>query len=169
MSRVLALALLALTLSACPKTARRPDAPPKPEAGVREDRNRDGRSDVWFEKADAGIRKKIDLDYDGRVDLIQLVDDDGRALREERDLDYDGRVDHVVVFEAGLPTVEETGFGFDGRFHHRIYFESGKRVREEIDVDQDGRIDEWRYFENEKLVRVGEDLDHDGKPETFRR
>ncbi len=137
---------------------------------AREDRNRDGKPDVWIAKSAGGTStQSIDLDYDGDVDLTREYDADGKLRIENRDLDYDGRIDFVTRFEKGVTVLQETGFGFDGKFHQKTFFEAGRRVREEVDIDQDGKVDEWRWFEDEKLVRVGEDKDRDGQPETFRR
>ena len=137
-----------------------------------EDRNHDGKPDKWTECSLAGGLKrceKLDLDYDGKVDVLREYDDQGNLALERRDLDYDGRIDDERIFKAGVLVEEHVGFGFDGKFHRTVFYENGKKVREEIDTNQDGKIDEWRYFENDKLVRIGTDLDHDGIPETFRR
>lgn len=176
MTRPTRLLLFALVISGCapakPKGMTSGPRATKPAiAGeAREDRNRDGKPDVWIAKSAGGTSTQtIDLDYDGDVDLTRAYDADGKVRVEERDLDYDGRIDFVTRYEKGLPVLQETGFGFDGTFHQKTFFEAGRRVREEVDIDQDGKVDEWRWFEDEKLVRVGEDKDRDGQPETFRR
>lgn len=137
-----------------------------------EDRNHDGKPDKWTECSLAGGLKrceKLDLDYDGKVDVLREYDDAGLLTVERRDLDYDGRIDDERTFTDGVITEERSGFGFDGKWHHWTFFENGKKVREEVDINQDGRVDEWRYFENDKLVRIGTDSDGDGLPDSFRR
>lgn len=147
---------------------------PSPGMSVEtEDRNRDGKPDKWTECAIAGGLKrceKLDLDFDGKVDVVRQYDERGAIASEKRDLDYDGRIDDERIFNAGVLTEERSGFGFDGKFHHRVFYENGKKTREEIDLDQDGRVDEWRYFDDDgRLVRVGMDTDHDGQPDQFKR
>ena len=186
MTRPTLLLLFALVISGCAPAGKSGGTSPGKSGGsargsaravktvvpgeAREDRNRDGKPDVWIAKSAGGTSTQtIDLDYDGDVDLTREYDADGKVRVEARDLDYDGRIDFVTRFEKGLPVLQETGFGFDGAFHQKTFFEAGRRVREEVDIDQDGKVDEWRWFEDEKLVRVGEDKDRDGQPETFRR
>lgn len=178
MTRSSLLLLFALAISGCaPAGKSGGTSRPGPGAGkpvvpgeAREDRNRDGKPDVWIAKSAGGTSTQtIDLDYDGDVDVTREYDAEGTLRREDRDLDYDGRIDFVTRYEKGLPVLQETGFGFDGTFHQKTFFEAGRRVREEVDIDQDGKVDEWRWFEDEKLVRLGEDKDRDGQPETFRR
>ncbi len=74
--------------------------------------------------------KELDLNGDGRKDMLVYYDSHGRKLREEFDHDFDGLADM------------------------KSYYELGQLVRQELDVDFDGKPDLVEYFENGKRVRL---------------
>jgi antitoxin component YwqK of YwqJK toxin-antitoxin module len=113
------------------------------------------------------IRKKMDLNFDGKVDVVQFMRKNGEIYREEMDLDFDGIIDAVAFYKKGELVRRELDLTFDGRADIIKYYEDGKLVRKERDANRDGRIDIWEYFESGRIVRVGHDRDGDGKPEYF--
>ena len=69
------------------------------------DTNFDGRSDVheYYERG-ALLRRESDRDFDSRVDLIQEFDPATREhTRSVVDVDFDGRADLLVLFRDGQP------------------------------------------------------------------
>jgi hypothetical protein len=69
------------------------------------DTNFDGRSDV-HEYYDAGtlVSRESDRNFDDRVDLVQQFDYTTHdQLRAVEDVDYDGRADVLVLFQGGRP------------------------------------------------------------------
>jgi hypothetical protein len=96
-----------------------------------------GRPDVArVYKRDGGFRspsvlscREVDMNGDGRKDMLVYYEPDGRKLREEFDHDYDGVVDV------------------------KGFYEQGKLVRQELDVNHDGKADVVQHFEAGKMVR----------------
>jgi len=107
-----------------------------------------GRPDVArVYKRDGGFRspsvlscREVDLNGDGRKDMLVYYEPDGRKLREEFDHDYDGVVDV------------------------KGFYEQGKLVRQELDVNHDGKADVVQHFEAGKMVR-SERVVSDPEPE----
>lgn len=182
--------LLAGVLAGCPKTGATPDgatpvtptsAPSKaaelsstPTADglteVKVDLNGDGKVDVvnyFRDRADAPrllMRKETDLNRDGKIDVRTTFDDGGLRVQEDMDGDFDGRADWVDHYISGKRTYSEADTNFDGTFDTFRYYEAGKCRRKERDTNGDGRIDLWEYLdEGGVVVKTGKDLDGDGK------
>lgn len=113
------------------------------------------------------VRKVMDLNLDGRMDLSQTFDDQERLLREELDLDFDGKVDAIREYKDGVIAREQVSSRFDGRFDIRKFYENGVLVLKQVDNDGDGVFEELQYFENNRLARIGWDRNGDGNPESF--
>src|SRR4029077_10386948 len=79
------------------------------------------------------------------------------------DLNHDGKVDMITAYDAaGLPERDEIDGDFDGKFDIVTYYQSGKKVRTEVDTNFDQKPDVWKYYEDEKLVRIEKDRDGNG-------
>lgn len=120
------------------------------------------------------ICREVDLNADGRKDLVRFYDDEGSPIREEADRDFDGTYDAVLYFDNGQIQREEVDASGNGRVDTKIFFENGKPLRSERDLagrstDKTWRPDRWEYFEDERLVRIGTDLDGDGKVDRWDR
>jgi hypothetical protein len=85
-----------------------------------EDRNGDGRPDVWriYDRQGRLTEIALDTNYDGRSDVCEYYDQ-GVLVRRESDRNFDGRVDLIESFDR---TTHE-------------------RVRAVADVDYDGRAE----------------------------
>ena len=179
--------LLAFAVAACahvPKEAPKSDGPEPLETFVEVngeelvrtfDLNRDGKADDWKhykllpdltengKPRELLLRREMDTNFDGKVDLITWFNDDGTRLKESFDLDFDGKPDVIVYYEKGVVVRKETFHGSASDKPDTIaYYEGGKKVRVERETRTRGRVDTWEYFENGRLTRVGEDLDGDG-------
>lgn len=73
--------------------------------------------------------KELDLNGDGRKDMLVYYDDHGRKLREEFDHDFDGVADMKSYYELGQLARQELDVDFDGKPDLVEHFENGKRVR----------------------------------------
>ena len=143
------------------------------------DTNGDQRPDmvkIWSGKApedgaggDAGqlLRKEVDLNRDGKVDLWNWYGTEGAVTRQSYDLDFDGRVDVNVFYETGVVVRKEVFHTFADKPDTFKYYEKSKLNRVERDRDGDGRIDTWEYWEGEQIDRIGEDVDGDGNVDKW--
>lgn len=142
------------------------------------DLNKDEVADVWkvFETrtidgrpTEVIVRKYLDINFDGKVDIWSHYDAEGNLVKEELDLDADERVDVTTYYENGKVARKEEDHEFDTKPDVFKYYEEGKLVRKELDTNNDGAIDEWHYFEDGVLDRVGKDMNGDGKVDSWER
>ncbi len=125
----------------------------------------------YRERAEASrllVRKELDMNRDGRFDVISFFDDDGELIREEMDSDYDGAFDWTDHYQEGVRVMSEYDTDGDGApnvFKYYIRNDDGVVVldRKERDEDGDGKIDVWERFKNGEVVRTGRDTDGDGR------
>lgn len=96
----------------------------------------DGKNDIakiFVRSAEVGgvvlSCKELDLNADGRKDMLVYFDSHGRKLREEFDHDFDGLADMKSYYEGGQLVRQELDVDFDGKPDLVEHFEGGKRVR----------------------------------------
>jgi hypothetical protein len=96
-----------------------------------EDRNGDGRPDVWRQYDQWGTLTEVAIDsnFDGRSDVYEYYDQ-GALVRRESDRNFNGQIDLVEEFE--------------GTTHENF--------RSVIDVDYDGTADLLVFFRGGRLV-----------------
>lgn len=159
-----------------PAESIRPERAPGEK--VRElDLNRDNKPDVWTfyvmakgadgQEQERQVRKEIDFNGDGRVDITQYFDEREEKVRESMDQDFDGKVDSVLFYEKGVNVRTERDVSGDGKVDVWLYYEKGKLTRKERDTNADGRVDNWEYWENGQVDRIGDDLDGDGNVDRW--
>jgi hypothetical protein len=145
---------------------------------VQADTNQDKKTDVtkMYETRDVGGQKtqiltckQVDLNYDGRVDIVYHYDQAGVISFEEFDLDFDGRFDLWTYYQNGKKVREEMDTNYDRRPDFTKYFEGDRLVRIERDTNNDGKVDEWQYYENGKLDRIGYDTSGSGRADKWDR
>lgn len=73
--------------------------------------------------------KEVDLNGDGRKDMLLYLDKYGRKLREEFDHDKDGVADQKSHYEAGVMVRDEHDSDSDGKIDLIEHYQDGKRVR----------------------------------------
>ena len=140
------------------------------------DLNKDKKSDVWTytitaKNADGKdverlVRKDLDINWDGKVDIARVYDEKEQVSRETLDLDFDGKVDQVIFYEKGLVVRKERNLT-GGKASLWVFYEKGQIVRKERDTNGDGKVDYWEYWENNQVDRIGEDLDGDGNVDKW--
>lgn len=141
------------------------------------DLNGDKKPDVWTYttpgKSPDGkdieklVRKELDINWDGRVDIARNYDEREQVEREALDLDFDGKVDQVNYYEKSIIVRKERDLSSAGRPSLWLFYEKGKLVRKERDTNGDGKVDYWEYWEGDQVDRVGEDLDGDGNVDKW--
>jgi antitoxin component YwqK of YwqJK toxin-antitoxin module len=147
------------------------------ETATEFDLNKDKKTDVWTytvpgksadgKAVDRIVRKELDINWDGKIDISRSYDEKEQISREAIDLDFDGKVDQVNFYEKGTIVRKERDLSSAGKPSLWLYFEKGKLVRKERDNNSDGKVDYWEYWENEQVDRVGEDLDGDGNVDKW--
>ena len=136
------------------------------------DTNLDQKADVWkfYQSVDVGGQKteiltckEVDLNHDGKIDLVYYYDDKGATLTlDEADTDFDGKFDMTRYYANGKVVREELDTNFDQKPDVWKYYEDEKLVRQERDTNGDGKVDEWEYYEGGKLDRIGYDTTGNG-------
>lgn len=114
------------------------------------------------------VRRELDLNADGKVDVVTIYDENGDIVTEAFDLDFDGRVDLVDYYAKGQIVKKAIDFAFDEKPDIFKYYLRGELVRIEQDTTGNGQIDRWEYYTDGKLERIGIDMDGDGKVDTWR-
>jgi len=133
------------------------------------DLNKDERPDVFnFYRARKEttrllVRKEVDLNWDGKIDVRTWFTDSGEIEKEEMDGDFDSRVDWIDHYKGGRRVMSEIDSDYDGAMDLFKYYENGKLRRKERDSKGDGRIDFWEYLDEQgNVLRTGRDVDGDG-------
>jgi hypothetical protein len=115
------------------------------------------------------VCKQTDLDFDGKIDLIQYYGPAGDLVMDEYSMNYNGKFNGRTFYQEGKKVRAEKDMDFDGRPDYFEFYEGGKLVRVERDSNGDGKIDEWQYFENGHLDRVGYDTTGSGRVDKWDR
>ena len=113
------------------------------------------------------VRKEIDVNFDGSVDIWRHYNKAEALIREELDYNFDGRVDAVNFFDKGALVRKEMDVEFDQAPDVFKFYKSGELVRIERDTDNNGQVDHWEYYERGNLDRIGRDQSGDGKVDIW--
>ncbi len=113
------------------------------------------------------VRKEIDINHDGKIDVVRVYDGDEEVTEEHTDLDFDGLVDEVAFYKQGLLVRKEIDLNYDGAADIKRYYSKKGIQRIEADRDGDGKIDTWEYYEGGAIDRIGTDLDGDGEVDNW--
>ncbi|MBN2574154.1 MAG: hypothetical protein JXP73_06280 [Deltaproteobacteria bacterium] len=142
------------------------------------DANNDGKPDVvklFLAVAQDGhttqqlVCKQTDLDFDGKIDLVQYYGTAGDVFMDEYSMDYSGKFNGRTFFQEGKKIRSEKDMDFNGKPDYFEFFEGGKLVRVERDRNDDGKVDEWQYYEGGRLDRIGWDTTGAGRVDKWER
>jgi hypothetical protein len=101
------------------------------DRGRTEDRNRDGRPDVWRSYARDGrvARIAVDTNFDGRSDVEEFYED-GALIRRESDRDFNDQIDLVQEFDRATQQIVRSvsDVNFDGVADLLVLFQDGRPV-----------------------------------------
>lgn len=117
--------------------------------------------------------REVDVNQDGRKDIIRYYSDLGVPQREETDRNLDGRMDEVRIFQSNQTVQRQLDSDRDGRLDTKIFYRNGAPHR--IERDSRGRSqqtwqpDHWEYVESGRIVRIGTDIDGDGSVDVWDR
>ena len=126
--------------------------------------------DVGGQKTEVITCKQVDLNHDGKIDMVMYYDDGGsQVVLEEIDGDFDGKFDFTAYYNQNKRVRDEFDMNFDQRVDLWKYYEEGKLVRIEKDRNNDGKVDEWEYYEGGKLDRIGYDTSGSGRIDKWDR
>ncbi len=113
-------------------------------------------------------RKELDLNGDGRIDLWVSYDDAGAVVEQKMDLDFDGKVDVIDHFEKNVVVRKEVFHTFTEKPDEWKFYEKGKLARVERALHHP-KADYWEYWEGDHIDRIGEDSDGDGQVDKWTR
>lgn len=134
------------------------------------DVNNDGRADIVHVMKDGREACRIvDLNFDGAVDVYIYYDEKGQERRREADFDRDGRPDQITILKDGQIVENDRETNFDDKIDTWDYYQNGVIVRRERDSDGDAIIDQWWQFydpNRPKCATVAVDHNADGKPDA---
>jgi hypothetical protein len=155
------------------------------------DVNNDGKPDITHRVAgDQRLCSVMDLNFDGRTDLLRFYEDNGRAVAlEQHDYDFDGHVDDQAFYKSGKVVRKELDTNFDGLIDTWLWckgaqIERAERARRkpgrvdtwegytygllaeiQYDENSDGKVEKWEIFQDGSLIEVKVDSTGDGKPD----
>jgi hypothetical protein len=113
------------------------------------------------------IRKEIDVNFDGTLDIWRHYNDEELVIKEELDYNFDGRVDAINYYDQGQLVRKEIDVEFDQAPDVFKHYKNNQLVSVERDTNNDGRLDYWEYYERGVLDRIGRDNDGDGSVDTW--
>lgn len=108
------------------------------------------------------VRRELDLNGDGAVDLIREYDDEGKLKRDTIDTDFNGHFDRVLFYRDAKISRREIDSDQDGEFEEVRQYIKGELFRVERDTNGDGAPDFWIFYKDGAVDRAGVDLDADG-------
>jgi hypothetical protein len=125
---------------------------------------------IYFMRGKAKVlaRKEVDLNGDGKYDVVRIYDNRGHLVRAITDLDYDGKADVVANYRwdkdkrQSVLVPREYGFQNDGVVDSRVYFVENQVFKRESDRNHNGSPDRFDYYAAGKLIRTELDDNDDG-------
>lgn len=110
--------------------------------------------------------KWVDVNSDGKMNIIRKYNEAGSVMMEDVDLDLDGVFDVRNHLDNGRLVMKEV-LDADGKVVASRYYASGEIQRVEKDTTGDNKVDYWEYYEKGVLDRIGRDLNADGRADTW--
>jgi hypothetical protein len=108
------------------------------------------------------MRKEMDTNLDGKMDVIRNYNRRGALTGEQVDTEFDGILETEATVVEGMVTRVTIDLTGDGKPESTRYYRNGQLQRIERDPNSDGLTDTWSHFENQALTRIGTDYDGDG-------
>lgn len=114
------------------------------------------------------MRKEMDTNLDGKMDVIRNYNRRGALTGEQVDADFDGNLETEATIVDGKVTRVTMDHNGDGKPESTRYYRNSALQRIERDPNGDGVTDTWSHFENQALTRIGTDYDGDGGVDDWR-
>jgi hypothetical protein len=155
-----------------PEEVRYLDEKSKQLLRVDEDRDYDGRIDVWilFENG-APVARDLDENGDGKPDAWERYAN-GRMTSRAVDRDGNGARDAFYTYQGDALIEERHDTKGNGSIDRIVHYSGRHLTSTEEDRDGNGAIDTWSNYGldgrgREVVVRVERDTGGDGKPDSF--
>jgi len=145
------------------------------------DDNNDGLSEVtkyFVEEADPDdptvttrriIRMELDVNSDGKINVVRHYAQNRKLDREEIDQDLDGKIDIVSYYDGGEMAKKEILKRDSQKVETTRYYARGSILRVERDTNNDGKVDYWEFYEGGVLDRIGRDFNADGRADSWQK
>jgi hypothetical protein len=133
------------------------------------DVNNDGKPDITHRvRSGKRICSVMDLNFDGRTDLLRFYEDNGQSpALEQHDYDFDGHVDDQAFFKAGKVVRKELDTNFDGLIDTWLWCQGPQIERAERARRKPGRVDTWEGYAQGLLSEIQYDENSDGQVEKW--
>jgi hypothetical protein len=155
-----------------PEELRYFDEKTKQLVRVEEDRDYDGRLDLWT-RYEGGVltERELDENRDGKPDAWERYSN-GRMVSREVDRDGNGVRDAFYLYQGDALVEERHDTKGTGRIDRIVRYQGRHLTRTEEDRDGNGQLDAWSSYGQggggtEVVVRVERDTKGDGKPDVF--
>lgn len=112
------------------------------------------------------VEKWVDVNSDGKMNIVRKYNDAGKVMLEDVDLDLDGVFDVRNHLDSDRLVMKEI-LNANGKVTETRYYASGELKRVERDTTGNDKVDYWEYYEQGVLDRVGRDLNADGRADTW--
>lgn len=113
------------------------------------------------------LRKKlVDVNFDGKVDFTRNYNEAGIVISEEVDLDLDGKPD-VINYIDNKHVVKKEMLDGDRKVKETRFYTEDVIQRVERDATGDGKVDYWEFYEQGVLDRIGKDANADGRADSW--
>lgn len=186
---------LCMALGACKSTSKKTEIKPAmraiPVSGESRledgtiqrtyDDNNDGLSEVtkfFVEEADPDdpteltrrlVRMQLDVNSDGKINVLRYYNKRRKLEREELDQDLDGRIDIISFYDNGELAKKQTLQKDSDKIESTRFYAGGTLLRLERDMSGDGLVDYWEYYEQGVLDRIGRDFNADGRADSWQK
>lgn len=133
------------------------------------DVNNDGKPDITHRvKGDRRVCSVMDLNFDGRTDLLRFYEESGKQIAlEQHDYDFDGRIDDQAFFKSGKVARKELDTNFDGLIDTWLWCQGPQIERAERARRKAGHVDTWEAYNQGLLAEIQYDENSDGKVEKW--
>lgn len=114
-------------------------------------------------------KMEMDVNSDGKIDVIRDYDDAGKIKQESNDTNLDGSIEMVAYYEKGKLVKKEHLDPKTGRIIDHRYYANDNLLRLESDTNNDDKIDYWEYYTEGRLERIGRDFNGDGRADSWQK
>ena len=115
------------------------------------------------------LRKEVDINFDGTINMVIEYDSKERPSTEKADLNFDGQFDVLTIYREGQIVRKEIDTDYNGKPDVIQKYSNGLIAEIESDQSGNGTIDTWEYYENGKLDRLAFDRTGDGTVDEWHR
>jgi hypothetical protein len=113
------------------------------------------------------ISKEVDLNSDGKMDVLRKYNEFGAMITEDLDMNLDGRFDMVNYFDNNTLVRRELLNEETGAIVARQFYHKSELLRVERDRDGNQKMDYWEFYEAGTLDRIGTDIDGDERADVW--